>query len=417
MKPLKVITPPGLQHYDCSGCGECCRGRFAILITEEDKARIETQGWTSEDLALKRGQALFTKRGGEYQLAHRDNGHCVFLQDDGLCRIHAKFGEPAKPLACRMYPFKLVTLGQNVRVDVRFDCPSSAGNHGRPVSAHRAALQELAKIAIPDEAAALPVPPLHGKVAMTWGQLARITEFFERVLLDVSLDITRRVAACVNLADILRQSREIPPEGRKLDAYLDEAVSLVQEDAVNDPLTRVQPQPAEMLAFRQIVGVYGRIDQVGEKANVLRRLTTSVRMVSGKGAVPALRDGFPHVAFADLEESGGVPSGEAAASLERYLHTHLSSMGFFGKSFYDRSYLDGLGSLLLVYPIACWFARAFARETGQPVLDAASVQHALQIVDHQHGITPMLDLPTERVRARFLGETNVLRSLVVWYGS
>lgn len=408
---------PGLQRYDCSGCGDCCRGRFAILITEEDRDRIVGQGWTDTELGLD-GRALFKKVGENFHLAHRSNGSCVFLQEDGLCRIHAQHGEAAKPLACRMYPFRLIPLGSQVRVDVRFDCPSTAGNLGRPIHAHHSELNELMKAALPAEAEAQPVPALYGtKIKLTWVQLGRVTEAFEQVILDVSVDLTRRVRACVNLSDLIRRSDIQQLEGTRFSDFLDGAVAMVQQEAIEDPLVRMELTGMERGAFRQVLGVYGRIDQVGEKAKPIPRLSTLLRMLAGKGMVPPLREGFPKVTFEDVETWRGIPRGEAAGALERYLHVHLSGMGFFGISFYGRSYLDGLNALLLTFPLVCWFARAYAVSEGLSELDGSCVQRALMIVDHQHGITPVLDFPSERYRTTFLCEQTTLRTLMAWYGS
>ena len=152
----------------------------------------------------------------------------------------------------------------------------------------------------------------------------------------------------------------------------------------------------------------------GNRTDLLGRLSVSTRMLAGKGNVPRLRDGFPDgVAFAALETSFPV-TGAAAGALERYLHTHLVSMGFCGRAFYGRGYLDGLGALLLTYPLACWFARAFA---GTGELSASHTERALMVVDHLHGASPLLNAPSERQRTSLLCAPDTLRSLVVWYGS
>ena len=410
------MQPQGLQSYDCTGCGDCCRGRFAILITDEDKARIDKQEWADEDLGLG-GRPLFTRKGSEYQIAHRADGSCIFLNDEGLCKIHAKFGEPAKPVACRLYPFRFIPVGDQVRVDVRFDCPATASNNGRPITAHKADLLKLLKDALPDEAARLDPPPLHGKVSATWGQLVQITQAFERVLLDISLDLTRRVAAMVNLVDLIRQVDFSKIGTHDLPDFLEEAAAHVTEGAIGDDMESRAPIGSEAAAFRQILGVYARIDQVGEKAKPLQRLTTSFRMLAGKGSLPGLRPELASVSFADVDNLRVAPAGDAALVIERYLHTHLSSMSFCGLSFYNRAYLDGLGSLLLTYPLACWFAHAYAVAAGLSTIDKECAEKALMIVDHQHGVTPILDIPTERLRTNMLTERSTLRGLVIWYGS
>jgi len=412
--PLKLVTAPSLQRYDCTGCGECCRGRFAIVITKEDRDRIEKQGWTAEDLGIP-PEKLFTPHGSDFALAHRADGSCVFLQEDNLCRIHAKHGEPAKPVACRMYPFRFVPLGSQVRVDVRFDCIATATNLGRPIAEHRSDLTSLLKIAVPEQAAKMPPPPLHGSTQLMWDELTRVTAAFERILLDVSLDITSRVAACANLSAILRQPGIL--DEHKLNDLLDAAASEVQEDAAENPFDREAPREPELLALRQLAGIYSRYDRVGEKAQMGWRMKAAVQMLAGKGAVPKLREDFPKVSFSDIEKSKGIPAGEAATALERYIHVHLAGMGFFGLPFYNRSYLDGLEALLLTYPLICWFARAYATGKGLDTLDKDCVERAIMIVDHQHGISPMLDIPTERSRMKFLCASRTLRPLIIWYGS
>ncbi len=407
---------PGYQSYDCTGCGDCCRGRFAIVISQEDRDRIVEQKWDEKELGLG-GKPLFTPQGDGFKLAHREDGSCVFLQPDAKCRIHALHGEAAKPLACRLYPFTFVPTGNNVRVDVRFDCPATAGNLGRPITAHKSDLQVLVKTAVPPDALTAEPPPLYGKVRMTWDQLARVTQAFERVLLDVSLDITRRVGACVNLVDVLREAQIGDVSAKDLPEFLDDAASHVQEAAVHDSLDRTAPNGTHLAAFRQLLNVYGRIDTVGEKPRMIRRLNTVFRMLAGKGIIPPLRDGLPNVTFADVENARGIPSGPAAQAIERYLHVHLTSMGFFGQTFYNRDYLDGMSALLLTYPLICWFARVFAISEGLETPDVGCVERAIMIVDHQHGITPLLNLPSERARTNYLCERSVLRSLVVWYGS
>jgi lysine-N-methylase len=109
-----------------------------IELSEEERQRIVDQEWTSTD-GIPAGQPVLEPHAGppwkkRYRLAHRDDGACVFLNDDGLCRIHAKFGEAAKPLACRIYPYAFHPAGKKVTVSLRFSCPSVVSNRGKQVS-------------------------------------------------------------------------------------------------------------------------------------------------------------------------------------------------------------------------------------------------------------------------------------------
>lgn len=405
---------PAFQCYDCRGCGECCRGYLAINVTPAERERIEAQGWGS-DPALQ-GQPLFTRRGGVDYLAHRADGSCVFLDGENRCRIHAKFGEPAKPLTCRLYPFGFVPAGKEAKVDLRFDCPAAAENDGRPLSAHKGALSELLALAAPKGLRDIPVPPLLHGAAMDWPRLQRITRAFETLLQDGRLNLTQRVACAVNLAAALDNSRIAGLESRELDDLLAKA-SAKLIDAGQDELPRVPPDIAALAMFRQLLTVYGRRDRANAKERLWERFKVSVAMARGRGAVPPLRPELPAVGFADLEIAFGVPDGEAAAVLTRYYRMRLWSMSFCGRAFYNRPFLDGLNALWLTYPLILWFARLFAAGEGKAALERSHVERALTIVDHQHGRTPLLDVRAERYRQASLCERSTLRSLVIWYGT
>src|SRR5262249_59322906 len=87
---------PLAQNWDCHAGGTCCK-EYRVAITDEERRRIESQGWEKEpDFA---GVPLFTHQGPPWartpQLNHRADGSCVFLSANGRCRIHEKFGAEA----------------------------------------------------------------------------------------------------------------------------------------------------------------------------------------------------------------------------------------------------------------------------------------------------------------------------------
>jgi lysine-N-methylase len=413
--PFTLLPPSAFQRYDCAGCGECCRGRFAIGVTPEEQARITAQGW-GDDPALA-GKTLFLPHGDRYVTAYDAQGACVFLDERGLCRIHAKFGEPAKPLACRVYPFRFIPSGTQVRVGIRFDCPEAACNRGRTLPEHLPAMRALLPLVLPPHAADLPAPPLFGRVALTWEQLIRITEAFDSLLCTASLDLTRRVAGCLNLSALLRNPRLTELDDAAFTDFLKKVVGKVGEAAAKDELRRKAPPGMARVAFRQLLGVYARADHRGAPPSLLHRISVSLRLLAGRGVVPAVQPDFPAVPFAALEDTFGTPTGGVAEVLGRYLRTHLLSMSFCGVAFYGRAFLDGLDSLLFTYPLLLWFTRLYSAGRGNTTLDRAAAERAIELVDHQHGISPILNLPTERARLNFLCERTILRSLVVWYGS
>lgn len=413
--PFALVTPPGFQRYDCVGCGACCRGRFAIGVTAEERERILAQGW-EDDPALA-GKTLFLPRGARFVTAYDADGACVFLDERGLCRIHAKFGEPAKPLACRVYPFRFIPEGRKVHAGIRYDCAEVACNRGRALTAHATAMRELLALALPAEAAELPPPPLFGHVRLGWDSIARLVEAVDSLLCAPSLDLPRRVAGCINLAALLRNPRLIELDEPAFAEFLRTVSAKVLEGAQADALARKAPPGMVRVAFRQLLGVYARADHRGAPPGLLHRINVSFRMLLGLGRVPAVRPDLPAVPFAALEESFGIPNEAAAEPLLRCLRMRLLSRGFFGVAFYGCDVLDGLDAMLFTYPLQLWFARCFAAGDGRATLTRGDTERAIELIDHQHGVSPILNLPTERTRLRFLCERTILRSLVVWYGA
>ena len=99
---LPILTPTMEdQRYSCHGCGNCCRD-FAVQLRDDDLARLREQGW-----ATRLGEPVTVTARGTTFLRQRDDGGCVFLLEDGRCRIHAEFGFEEKPIACQLFPFHL----------------------------------------------------------------------------------------------------------------------------------------------------------------------------------------------------------------------------------------------------------------------------------------------------------------------
>ncbi|HEX2999638.1 MAG TPA: YkgJ family cysteine cluster protein [Armatimonadota bacterium] len=424
--PFTLHTPPSFQHYDCRMCGACCRAGFAVFVTDEERERIQGQGWEDDPEFPYRDRKLFIRQlDGSYILNQGDDGACIFLNEQNSCRIHARYGEPAKPFACRPYPFVIFPTGRELRTSLRFDCPAVCENEGRPLPEHLPGIETLAELSIPHEALQLSPPPFRQGIALNWAELSRVAEAYEHILATDSLDLTRRVLACADLTGLLAGARIDDLNGRRLDTFVSVLVENRIRCLAQDPLERRKPRGMLPVMFRQALGLYGRLDRTadmhvsltGKAARLLQRLTYSLRLVSGAGSMPRVRPDLPRVSFRRLEQAFGIPDAEAAAVLTRYYRVKLNSLGFCGRAFYDWGFLDGMGALLLTYPLILWYARLFAAGEGKTSLVAAVIRHAVRVVDRARGITISLNMPTERVRQRFLSDHENLSRLILWYGT
>ncbi|MHB9108746.1 MAG: YkgJ family cysteine cluster protein [Armatimonadota bacterium] len=400
---------PGYQCYDCQVCGKCCGGIFTVVLQPGEVERISEQGWEAE----LQGTAPFVKHGKGFRLNNREDGTCVFLDEENRCRIHAKFGLQGKPIACQLYPFKFIPAGQTVHTDLRFDCPAVASNVGRPVTEYRAELEEMLPRLV---AGAAQPAPFHDRLRLEWAQLERVTAELARLMSLRELDLTARVAGCVQFSAILRHLNRQALDLSTLDQVLETIFNTVVLALAQDPLERIPPSAGTLTSFRQLLVVYAREDRRGEQVPVSKRYGQFFSMVGGQGPVPPLRPDFPEVPFSALEAPIGYPPDDVVEPLERCLRVRLESMGFFGTGFAGYSYLDGLNALLLTYPAAFWFARIYAAGKELPAPDAECVAKGVSIVNHVHGLAAVFKFPLERYHLRALGNPVILRKLAVWYG-
>ena len=134
-------------RWSCRACGKCCEGfSFGpvepnIIQSLVDKKIAEHWPAAEKEWYSKHPQS------GEYFLHHVD-GHCIFLQEDKLCRIHALFGEEAKPWFCREYPFHVVEEPRGLAIRVREDCGGFHKSYldGKPMAEHVAGVLRIPRV-------------------------------------------------------------------------------------------------------------------------------------------------------------------------------------------------------------------------------------------------------------------------------
>ena len=88
-----------LGHFECRRCGTCCSWPGRVRITSEEADAIAAElGLTVAEFTERYTRLSPTRRGLE--LTDQDDGACIFLTEDKLCRIHN-----AKPQQCREFPW------------------------------------------------------------------------------------------------------------------------------------------------------------------------------------------------------------------------------------------------------------------------------------------------------------------------
>ena len=174
--PSHKLELPTIQNWSCHSCTGCCR-ELDVEVTEAERQQLLDQNWSDADGMTGDGPVVvpFGRRGKRYRLARAPDGACVFLDENGLCRIHSKHGEAAKPLACRLYPFAIHPSGNALRVSLRFDCPSVAANDGKPVTERRRELRHLAAAVVPERFVEPDPPRISRREKVDWKDFERFT--------------------------------------------------------------------------------------------------------------------------------------------------------------------------------------------------------------------------------------------------
>ncbi|MBI3466251.1 MAG: YkgJ family cysteine cluster protein [Planctomycetes bacterium] len=411
---------PVIQNWSCHQCGNCCREYF-VTVTDEEMRRIEQQGWSQrpefKDLRLFVPYGPFWHR--EYRLNHRTDGSCIFLDDRGLCSIHAEFGEQAKPLPCQIYPYMLVPAGNELRVSVRFSCPSAVRNLGRPVADQMEAIRHYARKLVPPDARPPQPPPVRRGQKLDWPELLRIVATLEQIIAGTGKDLTQRMIQALAFVRLVEQARFDKLHGNRLGELWEilADASTTELPPVVDNLAEI-PSWARML-FRLLVAQCARKDLSPHLRRGWRGrwglFQAAVRFAAGRGRIPRIQPLFGDVDFAEVERPFGELPSEAASILERYYRIKLTGLQFFGSTFYDVPLVEGFYGLALTLPVILWIARWLAAGARRRQLSTDDVIVALTVVDHQFGFANVFGFGYARRRVRLLASQGQVERLIAWY--
>lgn len=402
-----------LQSWDCQGCANCCR-EYNVHLSDDERRRIEGQGWHKEpDLA---DVPLMVREGRGWRLNHRD-GHCVFLSEQGRCRIHERHGSAAKPFACRLYPFVLVPAGDQWRVGLRYSCPAAAQGQGRPLSQHISELRGYAAELEQREGmagVAVPPPALQRGQAVDWADLLAFTQALQNLLKDRRDPIERRWRKCLALAALCRQAKFEQVTGERLAEFLELLTTSLDAEVVADPRAVPAPTWVGRVLFRMGLAAHLRKDKGADAGLAVRGrtalLTAAWHFARGRGAVPRLHGLLPDTEFERVEAPAGPLPAAAEQVLERYYLVKVGSLQFCGPANFQMPYWHGLEALALTVPIVFWLIRAFGE---LPREEAAA--RALQIVDHPFGYSSLLGARRQRFALNVLARRGELERLIAWY--
>ena len=412
---LPIRTLPIVEHWDCSGCGKCCRGNI-VPLDDDDFRRLCEQKWDQHPdyrgVRTVVRQGMFSKR---YRLAQRDDGTCVFLTADGLCRIHQEFGFENKPLVCRMYPLQLVPVDSTAYLTLRRSCPTAAADNGREMKEHRGEAKRFVKER-PRLAEPISPPSIARGLHRSWKDTLLVTGAIERLLTDERYPLVRRLVHGLRFCDLLDQcrlKRMDTPKLRELTQLLAENAPDEVGDLFRD---RTPPKRAAAVLFRQITADYLRLHPLymvrASWRQRWRMAVTAWAFARGKGNVPRLHVDFPEGTFEAIEQRALGHLEEAVLKpLNRYFETTVVSKQYAVVSRPGWSVTEKFRALAVAYPVALWMLRYFCGE------DPPTVEHVIDMVtaiDRGQGHGPLAGRQHRRRIATLVSLGELVR-IAAWY--
>ncbi len=343
----------------------------------------------------------------------------MFLDDRGLCRIHAKFGEAAKPLACRVYPYAFHPAGKTFAVSLRYSCPSVVANRGTPVIKQAGELRRLGELVIPPGAEKTPPPTLNGRDRVDWPDFLAFCEGLDHTLADPTSPIAVRIGRAVTWTTLMGQSAFETLRGTQIRELIVLLMEAARIDLPAFPENLDEPTALGQLYFRTLVAQYARKDTVADLSagwmGRWRLFLAIMAFTRGQGEIPPLQSAFKPVPFAALKQTFGPLDPASDEILTRYFRVKIQGLHFCGPAYYDVPFVEGFHSLALMLPVTLWLARWLAAGAGRERLTVEDISTALTIADHHHGYSPALGQLASRRRVRSLAETGDLGRLCLWY--
>lgn len=418
MKSVPIHLPL-FQRFDCHSCGYCCHN-LVVNVTPEERRRIIAVGWV-ERMA---GQELFIAyrfRGRKLlRLAHRPDGACVFLGDDGLCRLHKETGVQVKPLACRMYPFVPTPGVASVRVELRADCPSVVQNRGQSLTRHHG---DIAGFVAETCTGPMSSPPdWTGGRPLGNDEFTILVDAFNWLLTHESLSLRARLLAGAKLLDLLATARLDKVRDERFVELLHLLTQAALEDAGRNEPAPTVPQRAGRL-FRQWLFLHAIADDPADLAvhgwarfrRSWGRYLQSRRFAAGAGAVPLVGMDWPLTTF-EAVAAVRPATDEHLEPLCRSMRVKLDTHAFCGPGYYGLDALNGLTALWMLPALVGWFARLEAVKAARAALVAEDIIAGLRRAHHTFGVSPVFARISERLRLHALARPGMVVALMAQYG-
>lgn len=401
------------QRYSCHGCGNCCRD-FTVQLRDSDLQKLRDQTWE----AKVGGPVTIAFRGVTY-LRQREDGACVFLMDDGLCRIHKEFGFEAKPIACQLFPFHLTPGSKGIVSGLNYACQSVLENKGRELRSHAPDLARMAGELAELQPAAGP-PPLSDRLRASAAEERSLVAHIDAWLRRQDLGLTTRIDGMAWVAQSLAKAKLENVRDARLHDLLDVLFGALPGELVHYPPAPSSARQLKMLrqaVFTRIEDPkLAAIERNGRWRTTLGQLSRSRRFKSGSGVTPVIGPGWRAVELREVNRVVAARDPHQAAMIDdlmtRWLRASVLGGRAWGAGYYGWSMVGGVQALLLAAACVGWLARLHAAGESRGEITIEDVRAALGRIDRTAGRAKWLGTSAERLRLAYLAMDDGLRRLL-----
>ena len=413
--PVLPLATPG-QRYSCHGCGNCCRD-FTVQLRPADSQRIRQQAWESR---IGSNPIVFF-RGQEY-LRQRPDGACIFLLDDGRCRIHAEFGFEAKPIACQMFPYMLAPSETSSQMGVSFACRSVVENKGKQFNEQVPDALKIVMRGIPEVVRSTRGAAISRRRRAEFGELdvlkSRLVSWIQR---DAPLE--ERLDGLAWIAQTLSVARLEKMRGSRFKELIDLLFDALADELPLHPVA--DPIPRQIALFQG--SIFARTEDPkplaqgapGRFLSTISQLQRSRLWRRGiaDSVVPLIGVGWPTSAtfgqVARINRVRASPEISACDELvSRWIRSSIEGGRIWGTGYYGWSAVDGLASVVLSAATIGWLSRLHAVQSHEDAPRLANVQAAVGRIDRTAGRAVWLGGWSERMRLAYLIRDDGLRRLI-----
>ena len=124
---MRLRYPDYYENFKCLGgdCPSTCCTGWVIEIdgsTRKKYRRLRRNKHVSNDFKMQLSYGIDWKN----SCLNTRDGHCVFLDEKGLCILHANLGEKQLCRTCRLYPRHREDYGSLCEIMLNMSCPEAA---------------------------------------------------------------------------------------------------------------------------------------------------------------------------------------------------------------------------------------------------------------------------------------------------